>query len=244
MKKVLSVLSIFLFMTSVPAVQAGYVLDWTAVEYTDGSLLETFTNVDGSGVDMTFTWVDGAPNPGLGLLFDTLPDDEDGLWASYPAAEPGLWYATNNNGDISVVITFSELVSNVSFGIYDIDGNANNVESVRIKGFDALGNPVDLSNYALGYGSHVEAYTDGTAAFGWQFRNLDNYDTNPGAAGWEESMGMISIDSGVELSKIGIAFLNNDGSRGQILTNISFVPEPATMLLMVLGSAVVLKRKR
>ena len=148
MKKVLLVLSTFLFMMSVPAVYAGYVLDWTAVDYTDGSTLETITNVDGSGVDMTFTWVDGAPNPGLGLLFDTLPDDEDGLWATYPAAEPGLWYATDNSGDISLVITFSELVSEVSFGIYDIDGNANNVESVRIKGFDADGNTVDLSNHA------------------------------------------------------------------------------------------------
>jgi hypothetical protein len=240
MKKVLLA---FLFVTSVAGLQAAFTLDWTAVDYTDCSLLETFTNVDGSGVDMTFTWVDGAPG-GLGQLFDTLPDDEDGIWPTYPDAEPGLWYATNNSGDISLVITFSELVSNVSFGIYDIDGNVNNVESVRIKGFDALGIPVDLSNYAVGYGAHVELYTDGTAAFGYQFRNLDNYDTDPGEVGWEASMGLISIDSGVELSKVGIAFLNNDGSRGQILTNISFVPEPATMLLMGLGSAVLLKRKR
>jgi hypothetical protein len=242
MKKVLLA---FLFMASVAVVQADFTLDWTAVDYTDGSLLETFTNVDGSGVDMTFTWSNGAPDPGLGLLFDNLPDDEDALWPTYPAAEPGLWYATNNSGDISLVITFSELVSNVSFGIYDIDGNVNNVESVRIKGFDALGNPVDLSNYAVGNGSHVQIYTDGTAAFGYQFKNLDNYDKNPGEAGWEESMGIISIDSGVELSKVGIAFVNNDGARGQILTNISFVPEPATMLLMGLGSAaLLLKRKR
>jgi len=239
MKKILLA---FLFIASVAAVQADFTLDWTAVDYTDGSLLETFTNVDGSGVDMTFTWLDGAPG-GLGQLFDTLPDDEDAIWPTYPAAEPGLWYATNNSGDISLVITFSELVSNVSFGIYDIDGNVNNVESVRIKGFDALGNPVDLSNYAVGNGSHVQIYTDGTAAFGYQFKNLDNYDKNPGEAGWEESMGTISIDSGIELSKVGIAFLNNDGSRGQILTNISFVPEPATITLLALGGLLLRKRR-
>jgi len=240
MRKVLLAL---LFMVSVAGLKADFMLDWTAVDYTAQAMSQTFTNVGGSGVDMTFSWLKGANPATPADFYDSLPNDEEAL-SLYPGAEPGLWYATDNNVDVSLVITFSELVSNVSFGIYDIDGNVNNVESVRIKGFDALGNPVDLSNYAVGYGAHVELYTDGTAAFGYQFRNLDNYDTDPGEVGWEESMGIISIDSGVELSKVGIAFLNNDGLRGQILTNISFVPEPATMLLMGLGSAVLLKRKR
>jgi hypothetical protein len=227
---------------SMAGVQA-YMLDWTAVDYTAQAMSQTFTNVGGSGVDMTFSWLKGA-NPAVPSdFYDSLPNDEEAL-SIYPGAEPGLWYATDNNVDVSLVITFSELVSNVSFGIYDIDGDAYNRESVRIKGFDELGAAVDLLNYAVGYGSEVTYYTDGTANFGVQFINSSGYDTDPGEIGWEESMAMVSIDSGVELSKVGIAFLNNDGLRGQILTNISFVPEPATMLLMGLGSAVILKRKR
>ena len=243
MKKLLLAI---IFTLSVTGYAATYTLDWTAVDYTATSLNENFYDVDNSGVNMNFTWVDG-PNAGLASLVNdySLPDD-DALLTSYPGAEPGLWYATNNQGDVSVVITFSELVKNVSFSIYDIDGDAYNRESVRIKGFDVNGDAVDLSSYGVAYGSQVTYYTDGTADFGVQFINSSNYDTDPGELGWQESMAMVAIDRGVEIQKVGIAFLNNDGSRGQILTNISFdyVPEPATMLLMGLGSTVLLKRNR
>ena len=244
MKKVLLAILFALSMTGLHA--ATYTLDWTSVDYTATSLNENFYDVDNSGVNMNFEWFDGE-NPGLTSLVNEygLPDD-DALLTSYPGAEPGLWYATNNQGDVSLVITFSELVTNVSFGIYDIDGDAYNRESVRIKGFDGNGNAVNLSSYSVGYGSEVTYYTDGSADFGVQFINSSDYDTDPGEIGWEESMAMVAIDSGVEIQKVGIAFLNNDGSRGQILTNVSFdyIPEPATMLLMGLGSAVMLRKKR
>jgi hypothetical protein len=217
----------------------AYVLDWTGVNYTAGATYQQFANVNGSSVTMDFQWYNGAGQPG-GTFLAGLPNDEDGL-TGYPGAEPGLWWGTGNNNDVSLVITFSQTVSNVDFSIYDIDGITTNMESVRIKAMDTAGVGVDISNYWWSLGSEVTV-NPGNAAFGVQFINAAGIDLNPGQTGWEKNQAMIGID-GVQIKKIGIAFLNNDGDRGQILTNISFVPEPATIALLALGG-MLLRRKK
>jgi hypothetical protein len=229
MKRGLVVLAIL----AIASVANAYVLDWTAVDYTAGATHQVFANVGGSSVTMDFQWLNGATGQPGGNFLAGLPDDEDGLLPTYPNAEPGLWYGTGSGNDVSLVITFSQAVSDVSFGIYDIDGTTYNMESVRIKARDAAGTPIALANYWCSYGSGIQL-VNGNPDFGVQFINLAGPEPDPGATGWENNMATIGMD-GVGIKSIGIAFLNNDGDRGQIMTAISFVPEPATLALMGLG---------
>ncbi len=240
MKNVLFVVAIVVSA----AMANAYVLDWTAVNYTAGAAHQQFANVGGSGIAMDFQWYNGdTGQPGGTFLNAGLPNDEDGLLPVYPNAEHGLWYATGNSNDVSLVITFSQTVSNVMFSIYDIDGLGANKESVRIKGFDTAGVAIDLSKYWCSYGDDITFYEEGTAAFGYQFINNGLNDEDPGVADWQRNLATIGMDSGAQIKSIGIAFLNNDGERGQILTDISFVPEPATMVLLALGG-MLLRRKK
>ncbi len=219
----------------------AYVLDWTAVDYAAGATYQQFANIGGSGINMDFQWVDGAPG-GLANMYSGLPDD-DALTTQYPSAAPGLWYATNNGGDVSVVITFSQVVSDICFSIYDIDGATANMEKVRIKGFDINDNPVDIGSYCWFNNGNEIGVTVGNAAFGVEFANLAGVDLNPGQAGWEKNQALIGIDSGAQIKKLGIAFTNLDGVRGQIIENISFVPEPTTMVLLALGGLLLGRKK-
>jgi hypothetical protein len=237
MKKVLVAIIFVLGVTTANA----YLLDWTGVNYTAGAVYQQFANVGGSGVTMDFQWYNGATGQPGGTFLAGMPNDEDGL-TGYPGAEPGLWWGTGSGNDVSLVITFSQTVSNVGFSIYDIDGITANMESVRIKGFDAAGVAVNLSNYWYSPGSEVTVVTNNLGG-GIEFINKAGVDLNPGQTGWEKNQAWIGIDGAVQIKKIGIAFLNNDGDRGQILTDISFVPEPATMVLLALGG-MLLRRKK
>ena len=120
-----SFLTALLFVvTLVPASAA--VLDWDSVAYPAGSLSQTFNNVDGSGtnINITFTGSTGSfvgANPQINQL-DTggLVPAEDSLRL---LVDFFIVFQT-----VTMTVTFSDLVQNVDFTVFDIDFNAGDFQ--------------------------------------------------------------------------------------------------------------------
>jgi hypothetical protein len=227
------------------------VLNWNApgVDYPAGGVGPVlFNSVGGSSTNMTFAWsgntnrfLSGYDYTGTGSPLVTLPDDD-----ATPVAYPGvsaLWYATNflsTTESVSLTITFSQPVTNVSFHIYDIDGIIPASESTRIKGF-LSGVPTLPSDFGGGTDVDIAVVpvdTDPATNDGIIFSSKGGGDTNPPLAandGWVTFAGPIDM--------IGMQFRSSVGARGQFLSDITFVPEPATMILLAAGGLLALRRR-
>jgi len=218
-------------------------LDWSAVDYAPaGGTLATFNNVDGTTVDMTFQWSGSTDNflTNWGSPPISLPDDDP---AASQFGMSALWYAVNfndANDSISLVITFSETVTGVRFDLYDIDGVSPIFENTRIKGFlDTVAMLPD--EFGCGSDVAVQILPIGTLPVsGVVFSNLGQYDTNPpNDAHWA----YVVFDG--PLNKIGMQYKCSTGlERGQLIGNVTFIPEPGTLLVLSLGGLLGLRRKR
>lgn len=231
----------FLIVLLLAACASAYQLTWyDDVDYPAGSTGPVdFTDVDGSGVTMTFEWVDIT-----GTFFDNLPDD-DAVKDQMPPLESGLWYALNEAQRASLVISFSEPVTNVSFNVWDIDGVQatpptgpdDAMEYLRIKSFLAGGNvlPTDA-----GGGNHIMVdWGLSDPAVGVILYNDGLFDVWPPHA---DSMGWVTMDGPID--KVGMQFIARDVDRGQILGDVTFVPEPATVVMLMLGGLLIRRKTR
>jgi hypothetical protein len=232
--KVLNGFLVTLLIAVFPLAAKAAILNWyDDVDYAAGSLNQTFTNIDGSGIDITFAW-SGNTN----RLLANFPDDDT---AKTQFNLSGLWYAANfaayPSESVSVVITFSQPVTNVSFNVYAIDGLIADTEKTRIKAF--LNNVATLpNNYGSGNNVRTQIVPIGSTDDGLTFWNKTSGSTplDPANQGWVTFNGPID--------KIGLQFkAAAGGDRGQFLGDISFAPEPATIAVLGLGSVLLLRKK-
>lgn len=226
-------------------------LDWGTVDYPAGAQNVTFTDVDGTGVDITFSWSDPFNYQANweGTPLD-LPDDDatqtvfgqDGLWFPMPQTQ-------------SLVIEFSDTVTDVQFSFVDFDGTDPNVEHIRIKGFDSNGavpgtgflpsffdGGADVVFVPVNVGDGTPELGEGLSIF-----NGGLADTTPWGPGYEDHVAEVGF-IGQGLTKVGLAMKNVGPNRGQILSNIEFtapiVPEPASMSLLAIGGLALLRRRK
>lgn len=235
MKRILAALVIAILAVNVNAA----VLNWyNDVDYAAGSLNQTFNNIDGSGVNVNFAW-SGNTN----RMLAGYPDDDSAKTSFDMSA---LWYAANfaayPSEGVSVTITFSEPVYGVNFTLYDIDGETPLIEKTRIKGFLA-GVPTLPSSYNAGDDVLVEIIpvdTDPLTEDGFIFWNDGTFDNGPLSdlnQGWVTFAGPIN--------QIGLQFKASAGAdRGQLMGDITFVPEPATISMLGLGVLGLLRRRK
>jgi MYXO-CTERM domain-containing protein len=123
-----------------PALSHAVVLDWDTVDWTAGSLSQTFTNVQGSGMDIKITLsITGANFASWNN--QTQPDDNnrlggddgnpyqaqgEGVDANGDPSEESLHLHMDSvqndfRGYIDVKIEFSQAAAGVSFNLFDVD---------------------------------------------------------------------------------------------------------------------------
>lgn len=117
---------LFLVIPNTSLIYAS-VLDWNSVNWTAGGTSQTFTNVDGSGVDISITitpdFVGGGSNGAW--LTSGVPDDTTFLTGGTPGEEslymPVNFGTRSGRQSLRIDVTFSAEVSNVSYNVFDVD---------------------------------------------------------------------------------------------------------------------------
>lgn len=212
-----------LFFTSGTFVSAS-LLDWSVVDWPSGSLSNTYSNVDGVGVDISLAFSGDTSEilASHGSTSGALPTDLH-TWDAQ-----GLWWAANFSQagqGLTLTIIFDTLVSDVAFSVHDIDGMSGNWEKLTVSGL-ASGSAV---NPLITAGAN-QILTGTTIA-------SNNYDQSPADPTTTALIQFASVDTIVLLYESNI-----NAERGEILSNIAFVPEPTTMLLLGAGALSFLRR--
>lgn len=128
-------------------------LDWNTVDWGYGNISQTFSNVDGSGIDVTISLTLSADTATFsGWEYndrkkrwewqsytsethwlpeapnDTSDFGGDGSAQSDESLYLGLNFASNNRNQsyLDVTITFSEAVNDVNFSLFDVDASGTN----------------------------------------------------------------------------------------------------------------------
>jgi hypothetical protein len=96
------------------------VLDWDTVSWTPNGLTATYVDVNGSGVDMTVT-ISGDTGTLASQLSNTLTG---GLNPPQNSLLLAVDWASKSE-TITVTVTFSELVNNVSYNLFSVDRGDN-----------------------------------------------------------------------------------------------------------------------
>ena len=210
------------------------VLDWNdaGIDYAAGAISESFV-VDGITLDFEWTGDTGTflGPPG----FPTLPDDDPSQtnWGL-----SALWEATDFSSSsqaVTLTISFSSPVTDLTFPIYDLDGSAGMVDEVVFSAY-------------LG----VSAVSWDTVAHGTQIAlQLPNIlygnksgNGNPGdAANTAEIEYVDALDKLVLVFGCGVGGPADPSPQGTLLGNLEFVPEPATLCLLGLGGLALIRRR-
>lgn len=223
-----------------------YSLHWDAptVDYPGGSTSPvSFTDVDGSGIGISISWSGNTER----FLADY--DIGGGVLVSFPdddviAGFSGLWLATEfaaAGESVTATFAFSEPVTNLYIPVFDVDGASPIFERLLFRGYSG-GTGIVPSQYDTGddlLASVVPFEEGGPPNWGLEFLNggqndIDTLPPNPGNIGW--ALFTDPIDS------ITLEYAATPGAeRGMVIGDITFVPEPSTLALLI-GSLLVLSR--
>ncbi len=161
-------------------------LDWSSVSWTSGTLSQSYSNVDGTTVDIDFTfpatvttgnalYPTGTPSPSNGAFVTGSPEINTDLTtddALYLELDFG---AQDPNEYVTLEIDFSEEVTDVSLTAFDIDFNDDDFQDlVVVVGLTESGDFVEPTT--LGISAGVNRRTRG--AVGRAFFDDTIYDPN------------------------------------------------------------------
>ncbi len=135
-------------MVRVPAAE----LDWSSVTYPGGSLSNTYNNVDGTTVDITFDFPSsgtpvgsnaGSPNPSTGGFAGGSPEINTDVTTNDALYIELQFDPQTPREYVTLDITFSEAVNEVSMTVFDIDFGANDFQDlVIVRGITSGGTAV------------------------------------------------------------------------------------------------------
>lgn len=236
----------------------AFVFDWTGRTFnipTDpspGTITETYTNVDGSGVDFTVTLtVQGSVNyitsggttyPVVSSAFEI----DDGL---------DVWIDTGDRtSSILFTISFSSPLNNLEMQVFDLDTNddSSDPNGYRDRLFDPVATAPDSSTFGAtltSNGTHTIANNGTTTASATAVIPTGNLADN-------DTAGTVNMDFGTGFAN-SVSFSYGNPNDGTVLTdpssqaigfgNIAFtVPEPSTyaagILLVIMGLGTMVKR--
>jgi hypothetical protein len=229
--------------TSLPA----YLLDWNTVSWANGSLSNTYSNVNGSGVDVTVsitgstTRLAAGPNAGdpqSPYLSNTVltggqttPSNSLFILANY----------SNTTQQVVVTVTFSKAVANVNYTLFDVD-RGTLVSGNSYTFTDQISN-ITSSNGTTTYASSLSTVgTGSTMATSGTGTSQIVFGT--GVSDPTQNLGNLTVNNGSQsvtsstftYGSYGATTQANPDQQGISLANISFtvVPEPSWALASVL----------
>ena len=224
-----------------------YSLQWDAatVDYPGGSTSPVnFADVDGSGIDVSMSWSGDTDR------FLTDYDIGGGTLVSFPdddviAGLSGLWLAMEfaiENESVTATFVLSQPVTSVHIPIYDIDGVSPTFERLLIRGYDGANGVVPVQ-YEAGDDllASVVPY-DGGGPPDWGFEFLNGGENDVDVPPPNPNSGWVLFDDPIDSFTLEYA-ATPGAERGMIIGDITFVPEPSTLALLM-GSLLVLGRPR
>lgn len=183
---------------------------------TDNADLDhSFTQNTGS-VNVTYTAV--TQSSGVDTVYSDTAQNVAGVQGDGTAIDSTSGLSSTTNGQNNYAryeLGFSAAVSNVSFNINDIDGDAQ----VRISAWDANGNPIQVT---LTGGSAMQLLnTDGVAG-------ADTADANEGYGDATDAKHTLNVSIAGPVAKISIEhYQNGNDNSGVLVTDVFFdVPQP------------------
>jgi hypothetical protein len=227
-----------------PDAATAFVLDWDTVGWPGGSstLTNTYTDVDGSGWSVQVQLTDPDSN-----LVQTSPDSNP----SSPSTNVHLNPATNsgnnlfvradtNGGGVGITIRFDFThsieteVTDIVLSLFDVDTadapSTQWIDSVSITGFAAGGGSVLPDSVTSPTGTPTWTYNGGTG--------LLLGDVTQGNAGNNDDDGTATITFNTAITGFELTYLNGfapGGNQWIAFSDVSFVPEPNTFSLLLLG---------
>ena len=237
-----------------PALSHAVVLDWDTVDWTAGSFSQTFTNVQGSGMDVTITLsITGASFASWNG--QTQPDDNSRLGGDGGSGQGELYDSYGNlseeslhlhmdsvqnnfRGYIDVKIEFSQAAAGVSFQLFDIDrggdGDTTRTFEDVIGDIQATrdGSQVDPATVSYDSSGINMTYRDGSPVYRGSYYSPDAPNSVLDLA-WNTQV----VDSVSFRYYAGNLTNSTPGTQGISISDIEFynaVPEAGTMTAGVL----------
>ena len=254
-----------------PALSHAVVLDWDTVDWTGGSFSQTFTNVQGSGMDVTITLsITGASFASWNGQVQ--PDDNNRLGGDdgYPYQAQGEGVDSSGNpseeslhlhmdsvqndfrGYIDVQIAFSQAATGVSFQLFDVDrggdGDTTRTFEDVIGDIQGTRDGSQIAPSTVSYDSSGidEDTRDGSPIYRGGYYSPDASNSVLGLS-WDTQV----VDSVSFRYYAGDLTNSTPGTQGISISDIEFnnaVPEPGTMtagVLLLAGlCALELRRRR
>jgi PEP-CTERM motif len=214
-------------------------IDWTGLDPawddTDTSGQQSFSNVDGSGIDITVAYTDNMfDNNSVPNLYTTENAPTAGI--------AGTLRFTNDRRDrasvmaTAVTISFSEAVYIDEMGTVSLSTIHNKQENMIVEAFDANGAAVFATTYGTNTAGLVDLDTDGDAAY--RSRGLGaQADGLYGDTFYSYTdIAIKTLRFTIVVTRIGEDEIKR-GFSSQGIEDIGFsaVPEPSTAILLGLG---------